>query len=184
VRFADLEPSPVPIYQSPGEFGMLWDFAAQLEPKVVVEIGSLYGGTLWYWLQIPTVEEVVSVDLLTDWDEIRDEVTSARQHWPAWSDKLRTLEADSHDPATAETIAGPIDVLFVDGDHVYEGVRTDFDLWSPLVRSGGVVAFHDTVPNDGHHEPGVVRFCSELKAKHPSIEYLTPDGAGITAFVL
>ena len=34
--------------------------------------------------------------------------------------------------------------IFIDGDHSYEGVKRDFDLWSLLLRSGGWVAFHDT----------------------------------------
>jgi predicted O-methyltransferase YrrM len=36
-----------------------------------------------------------------------------------------------------------IDFLFLDGDHSYEGVKTDVDSWLPKVKSGGVVAMHD-----------------------------------------
>ena len=39
----------------------------------------------------------------------------------------------------------PIDLLFVDGDHREEGVRADFEHWSPHVRVGGHVLFHDAV---------------------------------------
>ena len=38
----------------------------------------------------------------------------------------------------------PIDFMFIDGDHSYEGVQTDWQLWSPLVVPGGVVALHDS----------------------------------------
>jgi predicted O-methyltransferase YrrM len=38
---------------------------------------------------------------------------------------------------------GPVDLVFVDGDHSEEGARTDWELWSPLVEQGGVVVFHD-----------------------------------------
>jgi cephalosporin hydroxylase len=41
----------------------------------------------------------------------------------------------------------PIDVLFIDGDHRYDGAQADFNLFSPLVRSGGQIAFHDIVPD-------------------------------------
>jgi predicted O-methyltransferase YrrM len=37
----------------------------------------------------------------------------------------------------------PIDLLFIDGDHSEEAVRRDWDLFSPYVRPGGHVAFHD-----------------------------------------
>jgi len=36
-----------------------------------------------------------------------------------------------------------IDFLFIDGSHYFRDVRADFFGWSPWVRSGGIVAFHD-----------------------------------------
>lgn len=38
---------------------------------------------------------------------------------------------------------GPVDLVFVDGDHSEDGCRTDWELWSEHVVAGGVVAFHD-----------------------------------------
>jgi MMP 1-O-methyltransferase len=38
----------------------------------------------------------------------------------------------------------PIRLLWVDGSHEYEDVKKDFDLWSPFLESGGIIAFHDT----------------------------------------
>lgn len=38
----------------------------------------------------------------------------------------------------------PIDFLFIDGDHAYEAVRSDWEAWRPLVASGGIVALHDS----------------------------------------
>lgn len=35
-------------------------------------------------------------------------------------------------------------LVFIDADHSYEGVKGDFELWSPMIVSGGLVAFHDT----------------------------------------
>jgi hypothetical protein len=37
-----------------------------------------------------------------------------------------------------------IDFLFIDGDHTYEGVKLDFDLYSNLLSDKGVVVIHDT----------------------------------------
>lgn len=36
-----------------------------------------------------------------------------------------------------------IDLLFVDGDHSYDGARADLEAWLPKVKDGGIVAFHD-----------------------------------------
>jgi hypothetical protein len=49
----------------------------------------------------------------------------------------------------------PIDLLFIDGDHTEEAVRRDWDLFSPHVRPGGHVAFHDARADaDGAGWPG------------------------------
>ena len=38
-----------------------------------------------------------------------------------------------------------IRLLWIDGDHTYAGCKEDFDLFSPFLADGGVVAFHDTL---------------------------------------
>jgi predicted O-methyltransferase YrrM len=43
----------------------------------------------------------------------------------------------------AARIPGPIELLFIDGDHSYEGVRRDAELWLPRLMNGGIVMFHD-----------------------------------------
>jgi predicted O-methyltransferase YrrM len=37
--------------------------------------------------------------------------------------------------------------LWIDGDHTYEGAKSDFDGFSPFVSPGGVVALHDALNN-------------------------------------
>ena len=53
---------------------------------------------------------------------------------------------------------GPIDLLYIDGDHSPAGVVRDWEAWSPHVAEHGVVFFHDTLlparsPNGG---PGIL----------------------------
>jgi MMP 1-O-methyltransferase len=38
----------------------------------------------------------------------------------------------------------PVELVFVDGLHEWEGVKGDFDAWFPKVVEGGVMMFHDT----------------------------------------
>jgi hypothetical protein len=40
-----------------------------------------------------------------------------------------------------------IDLLWIDGDHSYEGVKTDFDLYSKILSDNGVIVIHDTDSN-------------------------------------
>lgn len=59
----------------------------------------------------------------------------------------------------AEWQAGPVDVVFVDGDHSYEGACGDIEGWLPHIRKGGFMAVHDyrkqdvPRPNDGQKRP-------------------------------
>jgi predicted O-methyltransferase YrrM len=52
----------------------------------------------------------------------------------------------------------PIDVLFIDADHTYEGVKDDWDNFSPFVKPGGIVYFHDC----DETSPGVVQLFEEI----------------------
>ncbi len=50
----------------------------------------------------------------------------------------------------------PIRFLLIDADHSYEGVRRDFEVWSPHVAEGGLIVFHD------YDMKGVARYVDHL----------------------
>ena len=60
---------------------------------------------------------------------------------------------------------GPLELLFIDGDHTYEGAKADFDRWSEYVRPGGHLLFHDAVDAGGYGNtyPGIVRLRGEVE---------------------
>jgi hypothetical protein len=73
---------------------------------------------------------------------------------------------DSAAPETVERVrsmlAGRlVDLLFIDGDHTYEGVKRDFETYAPLTRH--IIAFHDI--NLEWEGAGIKRFWDELKAR-------------------
>ena len=45
--------------------------------------------------------------------------------------------------------SGGLDLLFIDGDHSYEGVKADWDAYKSLLKPGAVVVFHDYGWADG-----------------------------------
>ncbi len=68
-------------------------------------------------------------------------------------------------------------LLFIDGDHTYEGVKKDFDMYSPLVKKGGIVAFHDIVQvSDAGVE--VARFWNEVKSSYQHREIIEDPQQG------
>ena len=52
-----------------------------------------------------------------------------------------------------------IEVLFIDAEHTYAGVKADFDAWSRFVMHGGFVCFHDYADANW---PGVKKFVDEI----------------------
>jgi predicted O-methyltransferase YrrM len=81
--------------------------------------------------------------------------------------RVHLIRADSHSEDTrriVEQVLGEqkVDLLFIDGDHTYEGVRRDFEMYSPLVRKGGIIAFHDICPGPEENVGGVPRFWAEV----------------------
>jgi predicted O-methyltransferase YrrM len=46
----------------------------------------------------------------------------------------------------ARVVEGGVELLFIDGDHSYDAVRRDADVWLPRLVEGGVVMFHDVGP--------------------------------------
>lgn len=189
-QFADVPAPPVEAHQNLVEFGALWETVAAAPHARVLEIGSLYGGTLWYWSHLPKIKTLIAIDVPSNLARVAAEVRAARQSWTGWMDgrvEFVDIEADSHNPSTIERVRGAagselLDFVFIDGDHTYEGVRNDWTAWSPLVRPGGLVAFHDTWPNGDRKEPGVVQWVDELRHHLSSIEWTDPDGVGICAF--
>jgi predicted O-methyltransferase YrrM len=156
-----------------------------LEPRRVCEIGTSAGGTLYLLSRVAPPDAVlVSIDV-----EIPFYTRAARGRMVRPGQRLVSLEGDSHDVETKaqveEAFAGePIDVLFIDGDHTYDGVRRDFELYGPLVREGGLIAFHDIQPDRGgaHWSGEVPRFWEELKGSHRTEELVAEpdqDGYGI-----
>lgn len=80
----------------------------------------------------------------------------------------------------------PIDLLFIDGDHSYEGVRSDWELYSPHLKSEGVAVFHDTaweLAKDSEwsrEDMGVPRLVEELRKEgYPVISFLENFGISI-----
>jgi predicted O-methyltransferase YrrM len=58
--------------------------------------------------------------------------------------------------------------VFIDADHTYKAVKTDFWNWSPMIKEGGWVAFHDTNQDFSHQAitDSVEKEWPELKQFH------------------
>ena len=68
------------------------------------------------------------------------------------------FQMDSQTPKTGRFVNRQVDVLFIDGDHSYEGCKADIATWYPHMAKHGVMLFHDCDASS----PGVVKAVKEF----------------------
>jgi cephalosporin hydroxylase len=163
----------------------------QLRPTIVMEIGMDRGGTMALWAQIASADaQLVGLDI-----KISDGVERLIRSQMKSGQRLSLVEADSHAASTKQRVfdligGDKLDFLFIDGDHTYEGAKLDFETFNPLLRPGGLVGFHDIIPDYSVrfgtqtrcNAGGVHRLWRELNCRFPHYEFIDDvgqDGFGI-----
>ena len=145
-----------------------WLLSHLTPQSAILEIGCYDGGTTYSLSHFANM--LVTVDL----------------HNPARFDteqikkickKYAYLGGDSHDPAIHTLLEGCLfDFIFIDGDHTYEGVKRDFEIYSKYAKPGSRIAFHDIVESPYHVSERcfVGKWWNEVKLRYKS-EELTKD---------
>jgi predicted O-methyltransferase YrrM len=163
------------------EAALLYRLARDARDGPFAEIGRFKGGsTVIFASALPDGAELWSYDLHVALRpdmpgaaldaELRDALTRL-----GLAEKVHLVVADSR---TVDPPSQSIEVLFVDGDHTYEGASADFERWGAFVRPGGHVLFHDAVDTGGYGNvyPGVARAVAEIGDGWTRV-----DGAGSIA---
>jgi len=163
--------------QIPCEIESAIKLIANARPRVMCEIGTYDGGTsLLFSKFLPTVEVMICVDLYVKNKQMLKLLAPPGQ-------QLRFFDASSHFASTIRAISTflngrTIDVLFIDGDHRYEGVKQDFLSYRSFVKDGGLILFHDIVPDKGISSDwagGVPRLWKELSPYYSHLEFIRSD---------
>jgi predicted O-methyltransferase YrrM len=155
---------------------LLYGLARALKPQVAVEIGSARGRSACYVgraLKENGSGRLFAIDphTHTNWNDENSVATldeMKRNLKSLGIEKQVEIIRDVSERAAARWMI-PIDMLFIDGDHSYEGVKRDWELFSPFVVPFGVVVFHDTLwelrpdPTYARADMGVPAFVEELR---------------------
>jgi len=95
--------------------------------------------------------------------------------------KVTLIEKLSSDAAA--DVPERIDFMFIDGDHSYEGIAKDWELFSCKIVPGGIIALHDTSVPDFDPERsklGSVSFFAQVISKDLAFEKLeTADSMNV-----
>jgi predicted O-methyltransferase YrrM len=154
--------------------------AASVDPETVCEIGTARGGSYYVWTRYLDAATYISIDLpggRFGGGHSISRTTFLGDMCRHSGDEQVFLRGDSHSSETVRRVTETlgerdIDFLFIDGDHTYEGVKDDFEQYSPLVADGGLIALHDIVDID--HDPAVEvdRFWRELRDEYDTTEII------------
>lgn len=134
--------------QNKVELAKVLKYVEEIHPQVIVEIGVHQGYSMEVWQKAFNPKVLIGIDNdLHDFDQesIKDPaiVLDRNSHKKETAIEMMKILADSN--------AGFIDFLFIDGDHTYEGVEQDYALYAPFVRSGGIIGFHDVALNSNEY---------------------------------
>lgn len=177
---------PVLMGQVRSEVLALGKLLKEFAPRRSLEIGTNYGGTLLLLCALSASKaKIISVDLpfgAFGGGYPRRKAPIFRR-FPRSGQVLHLIRANSHAAETKERVSRllrgePLDYVFIDADHTYEGVSRDFQMYTPLVRSGGIVAFHDIVTHKHGTNCEVERFWNEIKQHYRHKEFVERPDAG------
>jgi predicted O-methyltransferase YrrM len=156
---------------------LLYGLARSIKPKVCVETGSARGKsacTVGLALRRNGFGKLYAIDphSTTSWNDAQsvDSFAVINEHLrkAGVTDFVEIVRKTSVEAARGWD--KKIDLIFIDGDHSYEGVKTDWELFLPHLSEFGVVVFHDPIwdlkpdKSIARADMGVPRFVDELRA--------------------
>ena len=111
---------------------------ANLSEKGIVETGRFHGGSTFLLAAANQNVPIYSIDI----EPQDDDLIRSYFKKTALGNNVSLIVGDSQNVKYPEV--GEIDLLFIDGDHSYEGCTKDFENWYEKVIPGGHIVFHDS----------------------------------------
>lgn len=151
-------------WMSDGQARRLWDRAASVAPGGrIVEIGSYQGrSTIVLATAAAPDVEVIAIDPHAGNDrgpqqfegpaaagQADHEAFCANLAQAGVIDRVRHLRLSSQSAEARAAVAGPIDVLYIDGAHRLAPALADLRGWPRLVAPGGTLLVHDSFSSVG-----------------------------------
>jgi predicted O-methyltransferase YrrM len=143
------------------EAAFLFRLARSKPAAQILEIGRHHGGSVFLFAVASDHDsKVTSIDIAPQ----NDELLQVALQKSGLAHKVHLLVGNSHDD---EAKADFYDLVFVDGDHSYEGAVKDYERWKKSVKPGGHLVFHNAAAARPHTVTmqGPVRLVQEIAAR-------------------
>ncbi|WP_426957489.1 class I SAM-dependent methyltransferase [Muricoccus radiodurans] len=125
------------IRQDPWEAEYLFMVAARARIGIL-EIGRFNGGSIFLMACANPAVPLVSIDIAPR----NDQALLAAMEGAGVANRPHLIVGDSRTREHDGIV--PYDLLFIDGDHSYEGCTADLETWYPALQPGGHVILHDS----------------------------------------
>lgn len=126
----------------------LYRLVHESKPQVIVEIGSYLGASSLFMARAAqAVAPSCRLFCVDTWqndampDGHRDTFAEFSHNTQSHQSIIEAIRLKSD--KAAKEFEQKIDLLFIDGDHDYEGVNLDWQSWSPHLRQNATVVLHD-----------------------------------------
>lgn len=150
------------------------------KPKTILEIGTANGGTLFLTAKLAHPEaHIISLDL-PDGQFGGGYPSFKEEFYKSFASKNQSIDlirADSHQLSSLNQVKKmlgdkKLDYLFIDGDHTYEGVKQDYEMYAPLTDNSAMIAFHDIAVHPESWNVQVNKLWDEIKANYACQEFI------------
>lgn len=167
------------LQQVPEEYSSVILKILEKQPKSYLEIGIGNGGSWMTFSHINKKSLLVShaVDNLSYYQAIGQKIEEIEFIKDFLSENIE--EVKFFNMNSDQYLLGcktKYDVIFIDGDHSYEGVKSDYINSIPLLNKDGIMIFHDIASIGA---PGVVQFWNEIKNTHKSEDFIYGNTCGM-----
>lgn len=130
-------------WQSINELFWIFNHIERIKPSVIVEVGCYTGGTIDIWdrysqLAGCSLQKIIGIDLDIKRILLRKSLKPITVLL-----KVDSSSLEARRKLDEALVSQNIDFGFIDGSHIYEDVKSDFELLWPRIRPGGALAFHD-----------------------------------------
>ena len=130
--------------QNQDELAVFLRLVDSWQARRVLEIGTFAGGLSWALAQLPTVDQVITIDMATRYRDVSPKIKFIN----GLSTASETLSQ------VVEMLNGvPVDLLVIDGGHESYQVAGDWDAYQGFVHNEGMIMFHDV--NEWNHHPEI-----------------------------
>jgi len=147
------------------------EIEAEFEHPVIVNIGIFRGASLYCLRAGAPTATLYGIDIIYPQGHVLDK-------------KARAVVIVGDSALCAADVEDPVHLVFVDGDHSYQGVKADIDAWAPKIAVGGGIAVHDFAPERkvAAKHAGIKRAVLEWEQEHDGRWYLLAPVGSLRAY--